>query len=131
MFALVLSVFVVVGVGGVIDGNGDGIWWQVLAVAFRRHWAGSGWASLGGGRLTIRGGRSFLKIHFSIESGPKMIQFKIQFKAKSETFIQKKFFRESRIFNRIIHSQKMRKIIQNSKIRQKYGFGALLSPLYR
>ena len=30
--------------GGVIDGNGDGIWWQVLAVAFRRHWAvGKSW----------------------------------------------------------------------------------------
>ena len=34
--------FVDVGVGGVIDGNGDGIWWQVLAVAFRRHWAVGG-----------------------------------------------------------------------------------------
>ena len=35
---------VVVFVGGVIDGNGDGIWWQVLAVAFRRHWAvGKSW----------------------------------------------------------------------------------------
>ena len=33
---------VVVFVGGVIDGNGDGIWWQVLAVAFRRHWAVGG-----------------------------------------------------------------------------------------
>ena len=44
MFALVLSVFVVVGVGGVIDGNVDGIWWQVLAVAFHRHWAvGESW----------------------------------------------------------------------------------------
>ena len=42
MFALVLSVFVVAGVGGVIDGNVDGIWWQVLAVAFRRHWAVGG-----------------------------------------------------------------------------------------
>ena len=42
VFALVLSVFVVVGVGGVIDGNVDGIWWQVLAVAFRRHWAVGG-----------------------------------------------------------------------------------------
>ena len=42
MFALVLSAFVVVGVGGVIDGNVDGIWWQVLAVAFRRHWAVGG-----------------------------------------------------------------------------------------
>ena len=27
--------------------------------------------------------------------------------------------------------KKMRKIIQNSKIRQKYGFGFLLRPLYR
>ena len=27
--------------------------------------------------------------------------------------------------------KKMRKIIQNSKIRPKYGFGALLRPLYR
>ena len=26
----------------VIDGNGDGIWWQVLAVAFCGHWAGGG-----------------------------------------------------------------------------------------
>ena len=38
---------------------------------------------------------------------------------------------EFRIFNRIIHSRKMRKIIQNSKIRPKYGYGALLRPLYR
>jgi len=59
-----------------------------------------------------------------------MIQFKIQFKTKSKRFIQKKSI-ESRIFNRIIHSQKMMKIIQNSKIRPKYGFGALLRPLYR
>ena len=27
--------------------------------------------------------------------------------------------------------KKMRKIIQNSKIRPKYGFGALLRPLYK
>ena len=32
---------------------------------------------------------SVLKIHFFIESGLKMIQFKIQFKTKSGTFIQK------------------------------------------
>ena len=36
---------------------------------------------------------------------------------------------ELRIFNRIIHSQKNRKMIQTSKIRPKYGFGALLRPL--
>ena len=32
------------GVGGVgvIDGNGDGIWWQVLALAFCGHWAVGG-----------------------------------------------------------------------------------------
>ena len=44
--------------------------------------------SLGGGRLTIRGGRSFLKIHFFIESGLKMIQFK----TKSRIFIQKNIY---------------------------------------
>ena len=49
-------------------------------------------------------GRSVLKIHFSIESGPEMIQFKIQFKTKSGIFIQKNIHSiESRIFNRIIH----------------------------
>ena len=49
---------------------------------------------------------------------------------KSRIFIQQSIYSiESRIFNRIIHSQKMRKIIQNSKIRPKYGFGALLRPL--
>ena len=33
-----------VGRGGavVIDGIGDGIWWQVLAVAFCGHWAAAG-----------------------------------------------------------------------------------------
>ena len=79
-----------------------------------------------------RGGRYVLKIHFFIESVRKMIQFKIQFKTKSKIFIQKNIHSiEFRIFNRIIHSRKMRKIIQNSKIRPKYGFGALLRPLYR
>ena len=76
--------------------------------------------------------RYVLKIHFFIESCLKMIQFKIQFKTKSGIFIQKNIHSiEFRIFNRIIHSRKMRKIIQNSKIRPKYGFGALLRPLYR
>ena len=35
--------------------------------------------------------RYVLKIHFFIESGRKMIQFKIQFKTKSKIFIQKIF----------------------------------------
>ena len=78
-----------------------------------------------------RGVRYVLKIHFFIEFGLKMIQFKIQFKTKSKTFIQKNIYSiESRIFSRIIHSKKLRKIIQNSKKRPKYGFGALLRPLY-
>ena len=34
-------------------------------------------------------GRYVLKIHFFLESGLKMIQFKIQFKTKSKIFIQK------------------------------------------
>merc|ERR1712062_516831 len=67
--------------------------------------------------------RYVLKIYFFIESGRKMIQFKIQFKTKSKIFIQKNIHSiESRIFNKIIHSQKMRKSIQNSKIRTKSGF---------
>ena len=77
-------------------------------------------------------GRYILKIHFFIELGLKMIQFKIQFKTKSGIFIQKNIHSiESWIFNRIIHSKKLRKTIQNSKISPKYGFGALLGPLYR
>ena len=73
--------------------------------------------------------RYALKIYFFIESGRKMIQFKIQFKTKSGIFIQKNIHSiESRIFNRIIHSQKMRKIIQNSKMRPKYGFGPFWGP---
>ena len=49
--------------------------------------------------------RYVLKIHFFIEFGLKMIQFKIQFKTKSKIFIQKNIHSiESRIFNRIIHS---------------------------
>ena len=67
--------------------------------------------------------RYVLKIHFFLESGLKMIQFKIQFKTKSKIFIQKNIHSiESKIFNRIIHSLKMREIIQNSKMRSKYGF---------
>ena len=73
-------------------------------------------------------GRYVLKIHFFFESGLKMIQFK----TKSGIFIQKNIHSiESRIFNRISHSQKMKKIIQTSKIRPKYGFRALLRPMYR
>ena len=49
--------------------------------------------------------RYVLKIHFFIESGLKMIQFKIQFKTKSRIFIQQNIHSiESRIFNKIIHS---------------------------
>ena len=49
--------------------------------------------------------RYILKIHFFIESGLKMIQFKIQFKTKSRIFIQQNIHSiESRIFNKIIHS---------------------------
>ena len=84
------------------------------------------------GRQGLAGSRSVLKIHFFIESGLKMIQFKIQFKTKSKIFIQKNIHSiESRIFNRIIHSKKIRKIIQNSQMRPRYVFGALLRPQYR
>ena len=60
-----------------------------------------------------------------------MIQFKIQFKQRSRIFIQKSIDSiEYRIFNRIIHSNKMRKIIQKSKTRPKYCCRALLRSLY-
>ena len=39
-------------------------------------------------RINGRGGRFFLKINFFMESGLKMFLFKIQFKTKSEIFIQ-------------------------------------------
>ena len=39
--------------------------------------------------LRVSPERYVLKIHFFIEFGPKMIQFKIQFKTKSKIFIQK------------------------------------------
>ena len=79
-----------------------------------------------------RPGRFVLKIHFFIEFGLKMIQFKIQFKTKSKIFIQKNVHSiESKIFNSIIHSKKMRKIIQNSQMRPRYGSGALLRPQFR
>ena len=61
-----------------------------------------------------------------------MIKLEIQLKTKSIIFIQKNIHAiEFRIFNRIVHPKKMREIIQNSKIRPKYGFGALLRPLYK
>ena len=78
-------------------------------------------------------GRYILKIHFFIESGLNMIQFKIQFKTRSGIFTQKNIHSiEIRIFNLIIHSikysfnrvqdiqknihsEKKRKIIQYSK----------------
>ena len=43
-------------------------------------------------KINGRGGRSFLKIHFFIESGIKMFLFKIQCKTKSKIFIQKYSF---------------------------------------
>ena len=68
--------------------------------------------------LMVSPRRYVLKIHFFIELDLKMIQFKIKFKTNSGIFIQKNIHSiEFRIFNRIIHSKKMRKIIQNSKIR--------------
>ena len=52
--------------------------------------------------------RYILKIHFFIECGQKMIQFKIQFKTKSKIFIQKNIpSTESIVFNGIIHSKKI------------------------
>ena len=67
-----------------------------------------------------RGGRSFLKIHFFIESTLKMIQFK----TKSKIFIQKNIHSiEYRKFNTIIHSKEFEK--NHSKLkrrRPKYGF---------
>ena len=54
-------------------------------------------------------GQYVLKIHFFIESGIKMIQFKIQFKTKSRIVIQKNIHSiEHRIFNRIIHSKELK-----------------------
>ena len=77
------------------------------------------------------GGRSFLKMNFFIDSGLKMIQFKIQFKTKSRIFIQKNIHTiEYRIFNRTIHSKDLGKIIQSSNKRPNYGFGALHRTLY-
>ena len=46
-----------------------------------------------------------------------MIQFNIQFKIKSKIFIQKIIHSiESKIFNKIIHSTKLKNIIQNSNL---------------
>ena len=72
-----------------------------------------------------------MKTHFLIESGLKMIQFKIQFKTKPRILILKKSFNRVLKIEKNCSLKKMRKIIQNSKIRPKYGFGALLRPLYR
>ena len=72
-------------------------------------------------------GRSILKIHFFIESGLKNDSIPNSIQNK----IRNIHSRESEIFNSIIHSQKIKKIIQNSKIRPKYGFRALLRHLYR
>ena len=60
--------------------------------------------------------RYVLKIHFLIESGRKMIQFKIQFKTKSKILIQKIIHSTvSKIFSRSIHSKKWGKLFKISK----------------
>ena len=57
-------------------------------------------------RHTSRGGRSLLKIHFFIEWGLKMIQFKIPFKTKSRKSIPKNIHSiEYKIFKRTIPSK--------------------------
>ena len=63
---------------------------------------------------------------------PKNDSIQNSIQTKSTIFIQKNIYSiESRIFNRIIRSNKMRKIIQQSKVRPKYCCRALLRPLYR
>ena len=60
-----------------------------------------------------RGGRSFWKIHFFIESGlNESIQYSIQNKIQN---IHPKniYLIECGKFNRTIHSKKLRKIVQN------------------
>ena len=49
-----------------------------------------------GERIVSSPVRYVLKVHFFIESGRKMIQFKIQFKTKSKIFIQKIFIQLSK-----------------------------------
>ena len=77
-----------------------------------------------------RGGRSFLKIYFFIEMGLKMILFKIQFKTKSKIFIQQIFIQLST--ENSLESSFKRIWGKSFKIkkRPKYGFGALLRPLF-
>ena len=56
-------------------------------------------------------------IQSNVESGPKMIQFNIQFKMNSEIFIQSKnsFKSKSKIFNSIFNSRIWWKMIQNAQ----------------
>ena len=113
-----------------VGGGMSAVLWAATSKQSREAWWGLTPQSPFGSWASPR--RYVLKIHFFIESGLKMIQFKIQFKTKSGIFIQKNIHSiESKIFKKNIHSEKKRKIIQYSKIRPKYGFGALLRPLYR
>ena len=60
-----------------------------------------------------------------------MIQIKNQFKTKYRIFIQKDIHSiEYKIFNRIIHSKEFKENYSKFQKGPKYGFGALLRPLY-
>ena len=66
-------------------------------------------------------------IHFFIESGMKMIQFK----TKSKIIIQQNIYSiEYGKFNRIIHSKEFEENNSELRKRPKYGFRALLRPLF-
>ena len=68
--------------------------------------------------VVSRGGQSFLKNHFFIESGLKMIQFKIQLKTNSKIFIEIYINSiEYRKFNRIIPSNEFEE--NHSKLKRK------------
>ena len=80
--------------------------WLFLNIPLMKYFNGSiSWTYSSSRSIWDSPVRYVLKIHFFIEFGLKMIQFKIQFKTKSKIFIQKNIHSiESRIFNRIIHS---------------------------
>ena len=81
---------------------------------------------------SCRGWRYVLKIHFFIESVRKMIQFKIHIKTKSKIFIQKNIHSiESRIFSKIIHSQKNEENYSKFQNKAKKWLGSPPEALYR